>query len=128
VFVVAGGTPTSGQCFVGLYSPAGVKIAGSADQAAAWQALTNTPSDVTLTSGPFTVTPPFVWVMLLWNGTATTFGRAFAVGNAAHVNGNLTAAAARFAHNGSGLTSPPAGPITPGSNVLDQHTLYAAVL
>jgi hypothetical protein len=125
-YVVAGGTCTSGQCFAGLYSAAGAKLGGSADQAATWQATTNNPVDCTLTSGPFLASPPWVWAMLLWNGTATTFGRSFNL-NATLINGALAAAAARYAHNGSAQTSLPAS-ITPASNVPDVHALYAALL
>ncbi len=126
IYVIAGGSCTTGQCFAGLYSPAGTKIGGSADQAATWQATTNNPVDMTLTSGPFPVSPPFAWAMVLWNGTTTTFGRGFNV-NATLANGNLSASVARFAHNGSTQTTLPLS-ITPSSNVIDNHPLFAALL
>lgn len=112
----AGTTLTSGQNFVGLYNSAGTQIGTSADQTVAWGSTGL--KTAALASGPFAVSPGFVWVMLVSNTTGTTpsFFRTGALGAAAMNNG-FPVSTARWATNGTATTSLPAS-ITPASNTL----------
>lgn len=122
--VTAGGTLTAGQCFAGLYSASGSKICATADQATAWAGTGNL--DMTLSSGPFLIQPPFVWAAFLFNGTT---GPAFLRGNTTSfnvANGNTSAAYTRFGSILTGQTALP-GSITPASIARIGTTYWAAV-
>lgn len=124
LFCSTGGlTLTSGQNFVGVYDSAGVQVGTSADQTTAWG--TTGEKAAALVGGPFTVSGPFVWVVLVVNGlTPPRFGVAslFSVGT----NAGLAAAETRFASQSSGHTVLPAS-VTPGSWLQDANAPWAAL-
>lgn len=108
-----GATATAGQNFVGLINSTGTVLStGSIDSVA----VTNGPQSGTLAT-PQAVAAGAYWAALLINAasppTIARSGGLSASGN----NINLTAAAFRFAANGTVLTSIPAS-ITPTSNTL----------
>lgn len=118
-----GSTLTSSQNFAGLYDSDGAQIGVSADQTSAWGS--SGVKTAALASGPFTVDPGFVWVVLVSNGSTPprfAVGSTFSVG----VNAGLAAAETRFASQGSSQTSLPAT-VTPGSWLADANAPWAAI-
>lgn len=112
VSTVAAGASTG--TFAGLYSSAGVLLSGSADVNAAF--LAQGPATCPLTTPQALPAGGFVWAALLANFATTQptlFKGATATGNVPNVG--LTAAAFRFAVNGTGLVALP-GSITPAAN------------
>lgn len=112
VSAVAVGASTG--TFAGLYSSAGALLSGSADVNA--QFLAQGPAVCPLTTPQALAAGGFVWAALLVNFATTQptlFKGATATGNVPNVG--LTAAAFRFAVNGTGLASLP-GAITPAAN------------
>jgi hypothetical protein len=104
----AGGTLTAGQCFAGLYDNTGAKLGGTTDQSASW--VSTGVKTMAISGGPVTTSAPFVYVVLLANGTTPpAWARA---GGGALVSSltSLSAAGANmpFATNGSGATALPA--------------------
>lgn len=63
----AGSSLTSGQCFVALYTEAGVRVGVSADQAAAW--ATSGLKTAALASGPFACPAGNYYAGIFFNGT-----------------------------------------------------------
>lgn len=117
----AGAAATASQNYVGLINSAGT-------------VLTTVGVDARVTStGMFTetisvaVTPGIYWAAFLFN--ATTPPQVYRAGDltATLSNAGITSASLyRFATNGTALTAVP-GSITPGSNVISQHNLFAAI-
>lgn len=69
VFVAsAGGTLTAGQNFAGLYDTSGAKLATTGDQSAVWNSTGL--ATMAITGAPITISPPWVWVVILANGTS----------------------------------------------------------
>jgi hypothetical protein len=113
---IAGVGASSGS-FVGAYSPAGLLLSGSADIGAALTGTGNTsfalttPQSVSGGSGP----SAWPWGAILVNLAVTQPALNKTNATAGAGNLNLTAANARFAINGTGLSALPAS-ITPSAN------------
>lgn len=93
----AGGTLTSGQCFVGLYQ-GGALIGTSADQATAWA---STGVKTTALATPVKPLPGLVYVAFSFNGTT---GPTLAAGSV-RANVGLAAAVSRFGTANTGATT-----------------------
>jgi hypothetical protein len=133
LFVVgAGGTLTSGQNLIGLYDSTGALRGSSADQTTPWGS-TGFKGAAALTAqsaGSLTLASGLYWLALLGNGT--TMPSFSAANQSANVdsrilNGEASAATARYATNGSGLTALPAS-FTPSSNTRQQIAAWWAGL
>jgi hypothetical protein len=114
----AGTTMTTGQCLAGLWDSAGNRIGITADQAANWQSGTFVFKTMALAGGPFTVNPPFVFLLALPVYTVVGsfgWGRAPAQNNATSANAGLGLGSSRWALGPAAQTALPAGAITPGS-------------
>lgn len=123
--VTAGSGLTTGECFIGVISSAGALLATSADMTSAWEGATGI-LDAAMTAAAI-ATPPFVWIVALFNGTT---GPSFARTNnasAALANGKLTAAVARYATILTAQTSLPSGGITPGNLNLTSDQYWGAI-
>lgn len=109
----AGVTATAGQNWVGLYSPAGTRLATTGVDAS----ITSTGLKTTTIASTNLTAGSFVWVAMVFNAaTAPTIARATGNGGlATAVNAGLTSGTYRFATNGTVQTTLPAA-ITPGSN------------
>lgn len=112
-FILAGGgSGSSTGTFVGVYSAAGTRLTGSSDIAS--QLGSGEPAECALTTPQALTAGTFVWAALLVNmPSSPTLYRGLNDGD--NVNVGLTAATARFATNGTGLTALPSS-ITPASN------------
>jgi len=111
----AAGAGASTGSFAGVFTPAGLRQAVSADQGANF---TNSFVPITVPlPAPLLISPPFIWVAVLSNLATTQPTFASGSGNGNFTNCNLSAASYRFCVNGTGLTSIPAS-ITPASNSL----------
>lgn len=128
----AGGTLTSNECFIGLYSSAGTLLGSSADQSGVWNSAGfKNATALTVQAGQSLTLPPgLYWVALLGNGT-TMPSFTCAPGNqnssAFILNGQTTNATARYATNGSTLTALPTS-LTPSSNSKQQIAAWWAAL
>jgi hypothetical protein len=123
IFTVANGvTLTAAQSLCGLWTSAGARIGITADQSGSWVSGAPTFKTMALASGPFAVTPPFVWLLFLCVGTTPpTLGRLqsnWANGS----NANLSAANSRWATGAAGQTALPAGSITPSTYLTGMAT------
>lgn len=121
----AGGTLTTGQNFVGLYTDLGTRIAVTADQTTNWGS-TGVKTTAFTTTYP---APPGVYYLgFLTNGTTgVSLARATGTSNAgAMINVGLTASAYRFATNSAGQTTLPSS-ITLSSNGQDTNAVWAAI-
>lgn len=118
------GVGASTGSFVGLYSSAGTLLSGSADIATQ---LTTATGMITcpLTTPQALAAGTFVWTAVVCNLATTQAALFRGSANNVYSNGLLTAAAFRFAANGTGLTALPAS-ITPASNVTSQ-TFWSAI-
>jgi hypothetical protein len=103
---------TANQNFAGIYSSAGTLL-GSSAAGSLDSKVTSTGVITQALSGPVSLGPGFYWVSLLFNGTTPPVV-AVAANSALNANTGLTAAAYRFAANGTGTTLPAS--ITPSSN------------
>jgi Pectate lyase superfamily protein len=115
--VAAGSGLVVSECYAGIYSSAGVQIGITADQSTPWGTGADVFKTMALASGPFTVSPPGVWVLALANesaGGTPQWGR-WQNFTATSANAGLSASKARWATGGTTQTSLPAGPITPSS-------------
>jgi hypothetical protein len=125
-----GGTLTTGQNLIGLYSSAGTLIASSADQTATWGGTTGLKAAALTVQGgqSMNLTPGLYWVGLLVNGTTAPV---FATGNnnlsSVMANGRATASKARYATNGTATITALPTSITPSSNTLSQITTWAGL-
>ncbi|MCI0690090.1 MAG: hypothetical protein L0Y54_23065 [Sporichthyaceae bacterium] len=103
-------TPTGGQNFVGLYSPAGTRLAS-----------VGVDSDITTTGvktttvGPVKVPAGFVWAAFLFNAVTPPQMHRSQTGLLNRHNVGLPVERYRFARAGTGLTSLPAS-IDPAAN------------
>jgi hypothetical protein len=97
----AGVTLTSGQCFAGLYSGAGVLLSATADQSVAWQ---STGVKTMALSATQAVVAGTYYVAFYANGTTLP---AFRIGTGSSLPGsvNLSTANARFALVNASLTT-----------------------
>lgn len=123
--ITAGVTLTAGQSFAGVYNSSGTLVATTASQSASWNSIGR--KSMSLTGGPFTLTPGYYWVAFFSNGTTPP---AFAKNNnsldATLYNGTTTAARNRFATNGTATTALAAS-ITPSSNTPLNVPFWAAL-
>jgi hypothetical protein len=123
--ITAGATLTTGQNFAGLIDSTGAKIATTGDMTTTWTGATGL-IDMPLTSGPFTVNPPFCWAAFVFNGTTgPSFMRTTNI-SAAYANGKLTAANTKYGSILTGQTAIPAS-ITPASISTNPQTYWAAI-
>ncbi len=108
LLVTLGSGLTTGENFIGVVSSAGVLIASSADMTAAWNTGGTTgvlDAPMSTPAGPWLATPPFVWIVAVFNGTT---GPSFARTNnfsAALANGKAAATALRYATVLTGQTT-----------------------
>jgi hypothetical protein len=102
----AGSGLTASQSFAGVYDSAGVKIGGTADQSAVWNSTGV--KTMALSGGPFTTTSPWVYVVLVSNGTTPPAFARTGGGNAAAGLITLSATVTNmpFATNGTGTALP----------------------
>jgi hypothetical protein len=122
----AAGAGASTGSFAGVYSSAGVLLSGSADIAAQLTGAAGGFS-VPLTSPQQIPAGQFVWAAVLANLATTQPTLAKGIGGAgggAITDINLTAAAFRFATNGTGLVALP-GSITPAANASTPSDFWA---
>jgi len=104
---IAGAALTAGQNFAGLYDASGNQIGVTADQSAVWTATGI--KTMPLAGGPFAVNQPFVYAVLVSNGTTIpAFTRAAGANVGAGMPNIGTAGSnAPCAINGSGATALP---------------------
>jgi len=129
VLAANGSGLTAGECFVGLYSGAGLLLGSSADQAANWGAGAVKTMNAALTAqsaGSLTLTPGFYYVGILGNGTTMPSFESAANYNVQWANGRLTAATARYGTNGVSLTALPVS-FTPSSTSMTQISWWTAI-
>ncbi|MDT0306114.1 hypothetical protein RM780_03945 [Streptomyces sp. DSM 44917] len=119
---VAATSPTAGQCWIGLYSAAGARLAQAAAETDMGSAGAKT---LPLSAGELPA--GLYWAAILFNGTTgPQIPRgAAATGGPALTNMNLPATAYRAAYNGDANTALPAT-LTPGSNT-PYVPLFAAI-
>jgi hypothetical protein len=102
VVQTAGNTLTASQCFAGLYSISGTtasQLGITADQSGVWNSTGL--KTMALASGPFTVTGPYCYAMILSNGTT---GPILKGGNNLSASGNMGMAASDGYWFGTGST------------------------
>ncbi len=100
---VAGSVLTAGQCFVGLYNSAGALVGSTADQSTVWAA--NGVKTSALVGGPFTVTGPYCYVGIVFNGvTGPTIARS-GVLIASAANAGMTGPTYRYSTADAGVTT-----------------------
>ena len=105
---VAGSGLTAAQNLAGLYTSAGAQIGVTADQSGVWNSGTDVLKTMALASGPFAVSPPFAFLLVLAVGTTPpTWGRKQSNWASAS-NANLSAAQSRWAAGAAGQTALPA--------------------
>jgi hypothetical protein len=124
-----GATLTTGENLVGLYNSAGQLVGYSADQTTAWGSGASKFVNATLTAestGSLDLQPGLYWIAILGNGTTMPSFNSNTNSSSTFANGNLTAATARYATNGSALTALPTS-FTPSSSTLTQITWWAAL-
>lgn len=125
VYVTAVGTSlTTNECFIGLYTSAGVLIGQTADLSTDMLSNGSKIHSLPLASGPFAVSAGFVWAAVLMNGTGSnpTLARSNTAVNPAYLNQHLTAATYRVGNLSGSATVLPAS-FTPSSN--QQATVQA---
>ena len=114
---------TSGENYAGLLSSSGTLLGVTADQTSAWETGGGTYHVMALAGGPYTVSPPFVWVPFVWNGgTGPTLAEIHA-DQATLNNVGTSVSTARAATNGTGTSL---ASITPASNSFT-YQWFAAV-
>lgn len=124
-----GGTLTSGECFVGLYSSGGSLLGYSADQSTAWSSGAAKSINAALTAesaGTLTLAAGMYYVAILGNGTTMPSFESGANLVNQWANGALTTATARYGTNGSGLTALPTS-FTPSGTTLTGITWWTAI-
>jgi hypothetical protein len=122
--VATAGSGTSTGSYAGLYSSSGTLLSGSADIGTS---LTSSAAfSVALTTAQPLLAGSFVWAAVLVNmpGMPALRNGIGSTGGPASLN--LTAAAARWASNGTGFTALP-GTITPASNNTGGPTYWCGV-
>lgn len=124
-YLVSGGTTlTAGQNFAALYDSSGNQIGITADQSTAWAGMGLVSMALTT---PVTVSGgTFVWVAMLFNGSAAPTLYKTTQGDTAFGNLGLTVSTARYARNGGALTAMPAS-ITLSNNIFTANTWWVAL-
>lgn len=92
--VLAGSGLTSGQCFAALYTSAGVLVAQTVDQAAAW--ATAGRKQMQLASGPYSLAAADYYITFWYNGTTSPAWARSANSAAGLANWGLSAPNLRF--------------------------------
>lgn len=109
IVTTAGATLTAAQNLCGVYNAAGAQLAVTGDQSAVW---TSTGAKQMALTSTIAITPPYLYVEVMSNGTTpATFAR---FGQPPSANLNLAGALLRCATNGTGATALDAS-ITPSS-------------
>lgn len=124
IYVNAAGA-TIANCFAGLYDSTGARVALTADQSSAW---TSTGFKSISLTGSYSAAAGTYWVALLV-GSATTapaFARNTTTASPGLANGNLSAAASRWATISTGLTALPAS-FTPASLTASDVAYWGAM-
>lgn len=115
------GSPTAGQCFVGLYNSSGTRLVTAAVESVAGTTGLNS-----TTISSTALTPGLYWVGLVFNGSsAGTHYRAGSLTSSVF-NIGVTAANFQFATNGTTQTSLPSS-ITPSSNTGGAIAFFVAI-
>jgi len=109
IVTTAGATLTAAQNLCGLYNSAGQQLQVTGDQSAVW---TSTGAKQMALAASTVVTPPYVYVEVMSNGTTPAAFARF--GQPPSANLNLAGALLRCATNGTGATALDAS-ITPAS-------------
>ena len=120
--VATAGSGSSTGSFTGLYSSSGTLLTGSSDIGTALASAG--PAQLTLTTAQALAAGSFVWAALLVNMPGMPALRSGVGTTGGPVNVGLTAATARWAVNGTGLTSLPST-FTPSGNSLSGFTFWA---
>jgi hypothetical protein len=129
----AGTGLTTGENYAGLYLSSGTEVGVTADQTTTWGSGFTTAKyqAMTLTGGPYTVQPGFVWVLFLSvesAGGTPTFGKAQNYNTAAANPGTNSAAACRWGVSAGGQTVLPSSSFTPSSYLSAAPVAYWAGL
>lgn len=121
---VAGATLTAGRNFAALFSPAGARIAQTADQATAWTSTTT--KTMPLAGGPYSLPAGTYRVGFWYTGTtAPTFLRASAFGSSQLANLGLSSPNLRVGFADTGLTT--TAPATMGTQTGDSTAWWVAL-
>jgi Pectate lyase superfamily protein len=130
LLTAVGSTLTANECFAGVISAAGVLICTSADLSGSsfWGTGATVPAvqDYAMVGAPFLSYPPFVWIVMLFNGTT---GPAFARTSnfsTALANGKAAATQLRYATSTTGQATLPAS-VTPGSMNAASNMYWGAI-
>lgn len=124
--ITAGATLTTGENYAFLYTSSGTFAAATADQTANWGGTAGllTPA---WAGGPFTISGPFCWVALVYNGTTgPSFLRGSVLSNV-FANGRNAVSTAQHGSVLSGITTSTPGNFTPASITFASATLWAAI-
>lgn len=123
----SGSGAAANQNYAGIYNSAGSRVAASSAGAADFIAGNGFAFAPVPLSSSYAAAAGFYWFALLLNASALPPMIALGSGDAFIASVNLAVSAARFAVNGTGLTSLPSS-ITPGSNALSgAHTWWVAL-
>jgi hypothetical protein len=123
---LAGSGLTSAECLAGLFTAAGAEIGLTADQHTAWATAGVLP--MALTGGPYVVPAGDVYVSWVSNGGTPPKFENMSNWQATAANSGLSAAASRWATNGTGTTLPTgSSAFTMSSNVQASPTYWAAL-
>lgn len=114
-------TPTAGQSWAGLINPAGTLLSTASLDSVITSG--NTPKSATLTAAQ-AVTPGMYWGALLFNAAAAPVVYKTNMPFLGYANVNQSAAAYRYAINGTGQTT--LSSITPSSNTAGQSIWMGA--
>jgi hypothetical protein len=101
----AGAALTSGQCFAGLYTTAGTRVAVTADQSTAWTA---SGIQKTALTTPYNAAAGEYFVAFVASGTTIPQFTASSNNSSSAINVNLSGASLRFANGPTSQTSLPA--------------------
>ncbi|MFK0015749.1 hypothetical protein [Streptomyces sp. NPDC091027] len=101
----AGATLTANQCFAGLYTTAGTRVAVTADQSANWTSIGDKKMALT---APYNAPAGEYFIAFVANGTTIPQFTAASNNTSSGLNMNVTGASLRFANGPSGQTSLPA--------------------
>ncbi|ORT58167.1 hypothetical protein [Streptomyces sp. CB03238] len=115
--LTSGGTSlTANQCFAGLYTTAGARVAVTADQSTAWSTIGEKKMSLTT---PYNAAAGDYFIAFVANGTTIPQFTAASNNSSSGLNMGVTGASLRFANGPTGQTSLPAsinmGTISPGS-------------
>lgn len=116
--------PISGQNWLGVYSSTGSLLGQTEVSGSITTAGTHS---VAITGGPISVSPPFIWIAMLFNCTGTVPNMFRGLSTAGNADGNQSNANYRFAVNGTGLIQLPPS-ITPANNTTSGATAFWAAV